>query len=56
VVVPAQTRDMLNALLEKGIAAEGHFYPEERHGFRKASNLAHALETEWAFYRKVMDS
>jgi dipeptidyl aminopeptidase/acylaminoacyl peptidase len=56
VVVPAQTRDMLNALLEKGIAAEGHFYPEERHGFRKASNLAHALETEWAFYRKVMDN
>jgi dipeptidyl aminopeptidase/acylaminoacyl peptidase len=56
VVVPAQTRDMLNALREKGIAAEGHFYPEERHGFRKASNLAHALETEWAFYRKVMDS
>jgi dipeptidyl aminopeptidase/acylaminoacyl peptidase len=56
VVVPAQTRDMLNALLRKGIAAEGHFYPEERHGFRQASNLAHALETEWAFYRKVMDS
>ncbi|SEJ89074.1 S9 family peptidase [Pseudomonas sp. NFR16] len=56
VVVPAQTRDMLNALTEKGIPAEGHFYPEERHGFRKASNLAHALETEWAFYRKVMDS
>ena len=56
VVVPAQTRDMLNALLKNGIAAEGHFYPEERHGFRKASNLAHALETEWAFYRRVMDS
>lgn len=56
VVVPAQTRDMLNALLEKGIPAEGHFYPDERHGFRKASNQAHALETEWAFYRKVIDS
>ncbi len=56
VVVPAQTRDMLNALREKGIPAEGHFYPDERHGFRQASNLAHALETEWAFYRKVIDS
>lgn len=55
VVVPAQTRDMLAALLEKGIPAEGHFYPDERHGFRKASNQAHALETEWAFYRKVID-
>ena len=55
VVVPAQTRDMLAALVEKGIPAEGHFYPDERHGFRKASNQAHALETEWAFYRKVID-
>ncbi|WP_296258626.1 MULTISPECIES: S9 family peptidase [unclassified Pseudomonas] len=55
VVVPAQTRDMLAALLDNGIPAEGHFYPEERHGFRKASNQAHALETEWAFYRKVID-
>ena len=55
VVVPAQTRDMLDALLENGIPAEGHFYPEERHGFRKAANLAHALETEWTFYRKVID-
>ncbi|QKF50203.1 S9 family peptidase [Pseudomonas graminis] len=55
VVVPAQTRDMLKALLENGIPAEGHFYPDERHGFRKAANLAHALETEWAFYRKVID-
>ena len=55
VVVPAQTRDMLNALVENGIPAEGHFYPDERHGFRKAANLAHALETEWAFYRKVID-
>ncbi|MFJ3487480.1 prolyl oligopeptidase family serine peptidase [Pseudomonas sp. NPDC090202] len=55
VVVPSQTRDMLNALQEKGIPAEGHFYPEERHGFRQASNLAHALETEWAFYCKVLE-
>jgi dipeptidyl aminopeptidase/acylaminoacyl peptidase len=55
VVVPSQTRDMLDALVQRGIPAEGHFYPEERHGFRKAENLAHALETEWAFYRKVID-
>jgi dipeptidyl aminopeptidase/acylaminoacyl peptidase len=56
VVVPKQTRSMLNALLDNGIAAEGHFYPDERHGFRKASNQAHALEEEWKFYRRVMDS
>lgn len=56
VVVPAQTRDMLDALVARGIKAQGHFYPDERHGFRKAANQAHALETEWAFYRQVIDS
>ncbi|MDB5979303.1 MAG: peptidase, partial [Pseudomonas sp.] len=56
VVVPEQTRDMLQALLDNGIPAEAHFYADERHGFRKAANLAHALEEEWRFYRKVMDA
>jgi dipeptidyl aminopeptidase/acylaminoacyl peptidase len=55
VVVPEQTRDMLQALVDNGIPAEAHFYADERHGFRKAANLAHALEEEWRFYRKVMD-
>ena len=54
VVVPEQTRDMLKALTDNGIAAQAHYYPDERHGFRKASNQAHALEQEWMFYRKVM--
>jgi dipeptidyl aminopeptidase/acylaminoacyl peptidase len=54
VVVPEQTRAMLKALQDKGILAEGHFYADERHGFRKAANQIHALETEWAFYRKVI--
>ncbi len=39
-----QTRAMLAALQANGIQAEGHFYAGERHGFRKAENLAHALE------------
>lgn len=56
VVVPEQTRSMLDALVKNGIAAEGHFYPDERHGFRKASNQAHALEEEWKFYQRVIDS
>jgi dipeptidyl aminopeptidase/acylaminoacyl peptidase len=55
VVVPEQTRSMLKALEANGITAEGHFYPEERHGFRQAANLAHALEHEWRFYRRVLD-
>ncbi|MNL57068.1 Prolyl oligopeptidase family protein [compost metagenome] len=54
VVVPEQTRSMLAALQANGIAAEGYFYPEERHGFRKAANLAHALELEWLFYQRVL--
>jgi len=55
VVVPQQTRDMVAALRHQGIPVEAHYYPDERHGFRKASNQAHALEQEWLFYRKVME-
>ncbi|OLS64530.1 S9 family peptidase [Pseudomonas putida] len=55
VVVPEQTRSMLKALKDKGIEAEGHFYPTERHGFRTAANLAHALEEEWKFYSRILD-
>ncbi|KHL73390.1 hypothetical protein PpSQ1_15925, partial [Pseudomonas putida] len=54
VVVPEQTRSMLEALKANGIEAEGHFYAGERHGFRKAENLAHALEQEWKFYCRVL--
>jgi dipeptidyl aminopeptidase/acylaminoacyl peptidase len=55
VVVPQQTRDMVEALQDKGILVEAHYYADERHGFRKAGNQAHALEQEWLFYRRVMD-
>lgn len=55
VVVPQQTRDMVQALENKGVPVQAHYYAEERHGFRKASNQAHALEHEWLFYRQVMD-
>lgn len=55
VVVPQQTRDMLKALQDNGIPAQAHYYPDERHGFRKANNQAHVLEQEWRFYREVME-
>lgn len=55
VVVPEQTREMVTALQNNGIAVEAHYYADERHGFRKAGNQAHALEQEWLFYRKVME-
>jgi dipeptidyl aminopeptidase/acylaminoacyl peptidase len=54
VVVPQQTRDMVAALEANGIPVEAHYYAEERHGFRNAANLAHALEHEWRFYLQVM--
>ena len=54
VVVPEQTRSMLEALQANGIQAEGHFYPGERHGFRQAANQAHALEEEWKFYCRLL--
>ncbi|WP_456255686.1 S9 family peptidase [Pseudomonas iridis] len=54
VVVPQQTRDMVTALEQNGIPVETHYYADERHGFRRAVNQAHALEREWAFYRRVM--
>jgi dipeptidyl aminopeptidase/acylaminoacyl peptidase len=54
VVVPQQTRDMVEALEKNGILVEAHYYADERHGFRKAGNQAHALEQEWLFYRRVM--
>jgi len=54
VVVPQQTRDMVAALEHNGIPVEAHYYSDERHGFRRAANQAHALEQEWTFYRRVM--
>lgn len=54
VVVPQQTRDMVAALEHNGIPVEAHYYPDERHGFRRAANQAHSLEQEWTFYRRVM--
>ena len=54
VVVPQQTRDMVTALEQNGVPVEAHYYADERHGFRRAVNQAHALEREWAFYRRVM--
>jgi dipeptidyl aminopeptidase/acylaminoacyl peptidase len=56
VVVPQQTRDMVEALQHNGIVVQAHYYADERHGFRKAGNQAHALEQEWLFYRRVIAS
>lgn len=54
VVVPEQTRLMVKALQDNGTRVAAHYYPEEHHGFRKASNLADALEKECAFYQSII--
>ena len=56
VVLPAQTEQMVAALRLRGVPVEYHLYPEERHGFRQANNLAHALEHEWRFYCDVLSA
>jgi len=53
VVVPEQTEAMVAALRARGVPCEYHAYPDERHGFRHATNLAHALEHEHAFYARI---
>lgn len=56
VVVPEQTRTMVAALEQRGVPVQAHYYPDERHGFRHAANMAHALEAEWRFYEGVLNN
>ncbi|WP_181297228.1 S9 family peptidase [Pseudomonas sp. Q2-TVG4-2] len=54
VVLPEQTESMVAALRQRNVPVEYCFYPEERHGFRQAANLADALEQECRFYQRVL--
>ncbi|WP_375738786.1 prolyl oligopeptidase family serine peptidase [Pseudomonas boanensis] len=54
IVVPEQTDAMVAALKAEGRQVEVHLYPEERHGFRQAVNLAHALQEELRFYQALL--
>jgi len=54
VVLPEQTRSMVAALEARGVTVEYRLYPDERHGFRQAANLADVLECEYAFYRRLL--
>ncbi|MGP9832540.1 prolyl oligopeptidase family serine peptidase [Marinobacter sp. NSM] len=50
VVVPDQTRRMVAALRAQGQPVELHCYEDEGHGFQKADNQAHMLESLYRFY------
>lgn len=54
VVLPEQTESMVAALRDRGIEVEYRLYPDERHGFRQAANLADALQGELRFYQQLL--
>ncbi|MFP9191358.1 S9 family peptidase [Natrialbaceae archaeon A-CW1-1] len=55
VVPPAQAEAMIDALVDTGTPYAYLEFPEERHGFRDATNVSRALEAELAFYGEVFD-
>ena len=54
VVPPAQSEVFRDVLLAKGIAHAYLVYDGEQHGFRRASSIISALESELSFYGQVM--
>lgn len=53
VVPPNQAELMYNAIRQKGLPAACVTYDGEGHGFRKAENIKHSLESELYFFQKV---
>jgi dipeptidyl aminopeptidase/acylaminoacyl peptidase len=53
IVPPSQSERVVNALREKKIPCAYITYEGEQHGFRKAENIIHSLESELYFYGRV---
>jgi dipeptidyl aminopeptidase/acylaminoacyl peptidase len=53
IVPPSQSEQIVNALRAKKIPCAYVTYEGEQHGFRKAENVIHSLETELYFYGRV---
>jgi dipeptidyl aminopeptidase/acylaminoacyl peptidase len=53
IVPPSQSERVVNALREKKIPCAYVTYEGEQHGFRKAENIIHSLESELFFYGRV---
>ncbi len=53
VVPPNQSAMMADAVRKKGLPVAYVTFPGEQHGFRKAENIARALEAELYFYGEV---
>jgi dipeptidyl aminopeptidase/acylaminoacyl peptidase len=54
VVPPAQSETMYNSLVERKIPTAYLLFPGEQHGFRRAENVARALEAQLYFFSKVL--
>lgn len=55
VVPPEQADEMVDALHHKKVPVAYIRFPDEGHGFRKASNIKKALEAELVFYRRILE-
>ena len=54
-VVPPEQAELISAALAENGVPHAHItYEGEDHGFRKAENIIHSLESELAFYGKVL--
>ena len=55
IVPPNQAQAMVAALEAKGLPVAYVEFPEEGHGFRDATNIVHAIESEFVFLCTVFD-
>jgi dipeptidyl aminopeptidase/acylaminoacyl peptidase len=55
VVPPAQAEVFVAALREKGLPFAYVAYEGEQHGFRRAENIRNAIDSELAFYARILD-
>ena len=53
VVPPDQAEEMVEALARNGLAHAYVLFEGEEHGFRKAANIARAIEAEYVFFCRV---
>lgn len=53
IVPPQQSETMYQAVKAKGIPVACVFYEGEQHGFRRAENIKHSLDSELYFYSKI---
>ncbi len=54
VVPPAQAEVFVAALREKGLPFAYVAYEGEQHGFRKAETITHSIDSELAFYARIL--